>query len=160
MTADRLSRGRLVSLILLAAAAAALAFAPLPLPPSTTQHVTRRIEAAQFAFSPAQIEVNPGDTVTLELVSRDVVHGLFIDRYGVGVEADPGQTARLTFVADRVGSFRIRCNVACGQYHPFMIGRLTVGTPLAFWRAAGLAFLALAALLLDLPRPAPLQDAA
>ena len=56
-----------------------------------------------------------------------MVHGIYVDGYGLSVTADPGQTARLTFVADRAGSFRFRCSVACGDLHPFMIGRLRVG---------------------------------
>jgi heme/copper-type cytochrome/quinol oxidase subunit 2 len=87
--------------------------------------------------------VNPGDTVTLQLVSTDVVHGLYVDGYDVSVEADPGQTATLTFVADRSGSFRFRCNVTCGAMHPFMIGKLTVGTNHWLFRSIGLAALAI-----------------
>ncbi|HLC35646.1 MAG TPA: cupredoxin domain-containing protein [Anaerolineales bacterium] len=155
MITDRRPRfARLISWGLIASAAAALALIPLPLVRTAPRHVTLRVEAAQFAFAPSELSVNAGDTVTLELVSTDVVHGLYVDQYDLGMEADPGQTSRLTFVADKPGSFRIRCNVACGQYHPFMIGRLTVGTPIAFWRAAGLALLALAAILLGAVRPA------
>jgi len=155
MIIDRRPRfARLAGWGLIAAAGAAIAFIPLSPVRTAPRHVTLRVEAAQFAFAPSELSVTPGDTVTLELVSTDVVHGLYVDQYDLGVEADPGHTSRLTFVADKPGSFRIRCNVACGQYHPFMIGRLTVGTPIASWRAAGLAFLALAAILLAVARPA------
>jgi len=155
MLTDRRPRlAQLAGWALIAVAAAAIAFIPLPGVNTTPRHVTIRVEAAKFAFAPSELSVNSGDTVTLELVSTDVVHGLYVDQYDLGVEADPGQTSRLTFVADKPGSFRIRCNVACGQYHPFMIGRLTVGTPIAFWRAAGLALLAMAAIILGAVRPA------
>jgi heme/copper-type cytochrome/quinol oxidase subunit 2 len=87
--------------------------------------------------------VNTGDTVTLELVSNDVVHGLYLDGYGLSVEADPGQTQTLTFVADKTGSFRFRCNVTCGAMHPFMIGKLTVGTNEWLLRSIGLSVVAL-----------------
>src|SRR5574342_296138 len=63
-----------------------------------------------------------------QLVSTCVVHGLYVDGYDISVEADPGQTATLTFIANKLGSFRFRCNVTCGAMHPFMIGKLTVGT--------------------------------
>ena len=85
------------------------------------------MEASQFSYSPSATEVNHGDTVTISLTSTDAVHGLYVDGYGVSVQADPGQTASLTFVAKRPGSFRFRCNVTCGALHPFMIGKLTVG---------------------------------
>jgi heme/copper-type cytochrome/quinol oxidase subunit 2 len=101
--------------------------------------------ASSFQYAPAIVRVQPGDRVTLELVSTDVVHGLYLDGYDRRVSADPGQTARLTFVADRTGTFRFRCSVTCGPLHPFMIGKLVVGTNWLAWRAVGLAILAAAA---------------
>ncbi|MBI5352734.1 MAG: cupredoxin domain-containing protein [Chloroflexi bacterium] len=120
-----------------------VAFAPLPVQPIAPLERTFRIEARQFAYSPSEFRVNPGDTVTIQLVSTDVVHGLYIDGYDVSVEADPGQTTALTFVADKAGSFRFRCNVTCGAMHPFMIGKLTVGTNDWLVRSIGLALIAI-----------------
>ncbi len=131
--------------LLLAAAGLAIAF--LPLPASATNPTERhfRIEASSFAFSPSVIRVNPGDRVTIDLAAMDVVHGLSIDGYDVSVTADPGQTAQLTFVANRPGTFRFRCAIACGALHPFMLGKLTVGQNSLGWRAAGLMLLAVLA---------------
>lgn len=125
----------------LAAAALAVAFAPLPFVSSKITPASRtfRVEASQYAYSPGELYIDPGDTVTLEVVSTDVVHGLYLDGYGISLEADPGQTARTTFVASRPGSFRFRCNVTCGALHPFMIGKLTVGSNTALFRGIGLA---------------------
>jgi len=106
---------------------------------------TFQIEASQFAYSPAILSVNPGDQVTIELLATDVVHGLSIDGYKLETTSDPGQTARLTFVADRQGSFRFRCTVICGNLHPFMIGKLQVGQNELLWRGALLVGLALIA---------------
>ncbi len=125
--------------IALAAAALAVAFVP---PPSSSYPPTERhihLEASSFDYSPAVIAVNPGDRVTLELASSDVVHGIFLDGYELSVTADPGQPARLSFVADRSGTFRFRCSVTCGPLHPFMAGKLQVGPNWLFWRAVGLA---------------------
>ena len=118
-----------------------VAFAPLPVRSIAPQERTFRVEARQFAYSASELNVNRGDTVTIELVSTDVVHGLYIDGYGVAVEADPGQTTTISFVADQPGSFRFRCNVTCGAMHPFMIGKFTVGTNDWLYRSIGLAFL-------------------
>jgi heme/copper-type cytochrome/quinol oxidase subunit 2 len=107
------------------------------------QHI--RIEASSFQYTPETIHVNSGDRVTIDLVSTDVVHGLYLDGYDLNVTADPGQTATLSFVADRSGSFRFRCSVTCGALHPFMIGKLTVGSNDLLWRAIGLGALALVA---------------
>jgi heme/copper-type cytochrome/quinol oxidase subunit 2 len=135
---------------LIAAAALAVAFVPLPSlwPPAAPAARTFKIEASQFSYSPAEVQVDPGDTVTFQLVSTDVVHGLYMDEYGASVEADPGQTASMTFVANRPGSFRFRCNVTCGAMHPFMIGRLTVGRNTTFYRGIALALIGIVGVVL------------
>ncbi len=129
------------SLLLMVMAGLVAAFVPLPVLPTTHQERTIRIEASQFSYSPSELRVNPGDTVNIQLVSTDVVHGLYLDGYDISVEADPGQTATLIFVADRSGAFRFRCNVTCGAMHPFMIGKLTVGANHWLYRSIGIALL-------------------
>ena len=133
---------RRMALALLGMAALIVAFAPLPIQPIAPQVRTFRVDARQFAYSPSELKVNEGDTVTIQLVSADVVHGLYVDGYDISVEADPGQTTTLTFVADQPGSFRFRCNVTCGAMHPFMIGKLTVGTNGWLYRSIGLSIIA------------------
>jgi len=131
------------SLLLFLMAGLVVAFVPLPAPPATPQARTFEIDARQYAYSPSELQVNQGDTVTFKLISTDVVHGLYVDGYNVSAEADPGQTATLTFTADKPGSFRFRCTVTCGAMHPFMIGKLTVGTNTWLFRSIGLLTLAI-----------------
>ena len=116
---------------------------PIALAAPTEQHF--RIEANSFQYTPEAIHVNPGDHVSIDLVATDVVHGLYIDGYDLNITADPGKTATLSFVADRAGSFRFRCSVTCGALHPFMIGKLNVGSNDLLWRAIGLGVLAVVA---------------
>jgi cytochrome c oxidase subunit 2 len=132
-----------VSWVILGIAALLVAFAPLHYSNATPTKHFFRIEAGDFAYAPAALKVNPGDKVVIELASTDVVHGIYIDGYDVSVTADPGQPARLTFTANRSGTFRLRCSVTCGSLHPFMTGKLQVGSNLLFWRGIGLAFVAL-----------------
>jgi len=131
-----------------------VAFAPLPVPSIAPQARTFRIDARQYAYSPSELNVNPGDTVTIQLVSADVVHGLYVDGYDVSVEADPGQTTTLTFTADKPGSFRFRCNVTCGAVHPFMIGKLNVGSDNWLFRSIGLALLAVVGVIISVKQKA------
>ena len=94
---------------------------------SITEGLHIHITARSFAFEPEIVRVHRGDQVTIELESLDATHGIYLDGYDLSVEAEPGRPAQLSFVADRSGSFRFRCSVACGNLHPFMIGQLKVG---------------------------------
>jgi heme/copper-type cytochrome/quinol oxidase subunit 2 len=134
--------------IILTLLALAVLVAPLPVKAAAPTQRTIRIQANSFEFTPGEIRVNQGDTVTLEVVSQDVVHGVYVDGYNLQVTADPGQTARLTFVAGRPGVFRLRCSVTCGALHPFMIGKLHVGANGLLLRALGLGLVAVAAVFL------------
>lgn len=131
------------SLLLFIMAGLVVAFAPLPVQPIEPKARDFRIEAGQFAYSPSELKVNPGDIVNIQLVSTDVVHGLYVDGYDIAIEADPGQMTTLSFVADKPGSFRFRCNVSCGAMHPFMIGKLAVGLNHWLYRSIGLVVLAI-----------------
>ncbi len=135
-------RPRTASAWLLAVlAGGVLAFAPLPRTHVAPTQRHFRIEASSFRFTPSNVAVNVGDSVTIDLVATDVVHGLYVDGYDVKVTADPGRTASLAFVAQRAGMFRMRCSITCGSLHPFMIGKLHVGRNELLWRAAALALL-------------------
>jgi plastocyanin len=121
--------------------------APAVAAPPAERHF--RIEARSFEYAPAVLSVNPGDRVTIDVVAQDVMHGLYVDGYGLSVTAEPGRTARLTFTADRPGAFRLRCSVTCGPLHPFMLGKLTVGINWLWWRAVALAALIAFAVVFD-----------
>jgi heme/copper-type cytochrome/quinol oxidase subunit 2 len=138
---------RSLTWLLLALAGLTIALAPLPTAAAAPVERVFHIEASSFEYKPGLIHVNPGDRVTIELAATDVVHGLYLDGYGLSLEADPGKTERLTFTADRTGTFRFRCSVTCGPLHPFMIGKMRVGGNDLLWRAGGLALLGLAAIL-------------
>jgi heme/copper-type cytochrome/quinol oxidase subunit 2 len=125
-------------------------FIPLPQPATTPVDRHMRIEASMFAFTPAEWTINPEDRVTVELVSTDVVHGFSLDGYNFELKADPGQTATGTFVANQAGLFRFRCSVPCGNLHPFMIGKLQVGSNLLFIRGIALGLLSVMAAIFSL----------
>ncbi|HSG18592.1 MAG TPA: cupredoxin domain-containing protein [Anaerolineae bacterium] len=128
--------------LVLALLALAITFTPLPAGTGVVGPHHVQIAASQYDFKPGVISVNKGDKVTIELASADVVHGLYLDGYDLEVTADPGQSASLTFIADKSGTFRFRCSVTCGPLHPFMIGKLKVGNNTLLWRGMALAVLA------------------
>ena len=120
-------------------------FFPLPVGAAAPSERTFHINARRFEYDPAILKVNPGNWVTIELEATDVVHGLVIDGYNLETTADPGETARITFLADKQGTFRFRCTVTCGNMHPFMTGKLAVGQNTYLWRAVALTGLVFAA---------------
>lgn len=98
------------------------------------------IYARQYAYAPPAIRVNRGDTVRLRFVSKDVVHGFYLEGYDLdAVIAPMCSTVELkrpggeweiveeaVFSADRAGKFRYRCSHTCGYMHPFMLGEFIV----------------------------------
>lgn len=129
-----MSRRLIVAALTVLLVGAAL-IAPLPVGAAAPQAHTIVVHAEGFGFDPAQPAVNVGDTVTLRLEAMDARHGLYVDGYEVQLEAEPGQSAEVTFVADRAGKFKFRCAVACGALHPFMLGELTVAPNVPLLRA-------------------------
>ncbi len=124
----------------------AVMIAPIPaLQKPVTRHIT--LNAVQFEYAPGRIEVNQGDRLIIDFTASDVVHGFYLDGYGIDQRVAPGLTKQITFVADQPGKFHYRCSVSCGPLHPFMTGELVVGPNLPFWRAVGLMLVALAGIL-------------
>jgi len=135
-----------------------LALIALLLPvPASAGPVTHEITmvADQFAFDPPVLRVNRGDRLLLTLQAADVVHGFYLDGYGIEARVEPGISQQVEFVADRAGKYRYRCSVSCGTLHPFMIGELVVGPNLTYVRAVGLTLVVLGATLFYLRRFPP-----
>lgn len=91
------------------------------------------VKARKFSYTPNIIKVNRGDTVRIRLISEDVHHGFFVDGYGVKTSAHPGMDGSLQFIADKPGRYSFRCSVTCGEFHPYMIGYMTVRPNSRFW---------------------------
>ena len=149
---------RLFGLLPFAVLALAVLLVPLPLTPTPTTHRVT-LAANQFAFDPPVLHVNRGDRVQLTLQASDVVHGFYLDGYGIETRVVPGIAQQVEFVAARAGKFRYRCSVSCGALHPFMIGELVVGPNVTFARAVGLTLVALTGVLFYLWRFPPREAA-
>lgn len=96
----------------------------------SAEHRVVRLRAAaseQGGWYPEVIRVKQGEPVLLEVVSTDVVHGLFIRGLGVVVqELYPGVPRRISFVPDEPGVYPFFCLVRCGPAHTTMKGQLIV----------------------------------
>lgn len=114
------------------------------------------ILARQYAYEPAVIRVNRGDTVRLRFGSLDVMHGFYLEGHDLNVTITPmrstvelGRPSRpgqretveeVVFKADREGKFRYRCSNTCGFMHPFMLGEMIVGPNSLLPTSVGMTF--------------------
>jgi plastocyanin len=82
-----------------------------------------RWEVEAYAWLPGQIEVNQGDTVTLEIIGiNGAEHLSSLENYVDDFVVRRGQMTTVTFVADQAGVFKLLC-----ENHPeSMIGELVV----------------------------------
>jgi heme/copper-type cytochrome/quinol oxidase subunit 2 len=115
----------------------ALWLVPLPRTAHATTHEVK-LDAAQYEYAPGRVQINQGDRVIITLTASDVVHGFYLDGYGLERRVEPGVSQQITFTANKAGKFRYRCSVSCGSLHPFMIGELVVASNTPYWRAIGL----------------------
>lgn len=89
---------------------------------AAAQEPTRTIEvhAKRFAFTPSEINLKPGETVTLHLVSDDVAHSLLISELKVNQEVTKGHPVDVKVTTTRTGDFRGKCGRFCGSGHGSM----------------------------------------
>jgi cytochrome c oxidase subunit 2 len=79
-----------------------------------------------WSFTPNEIRVPVGSTVTFVATSKDVIHGIFIPSANVNVMLIPGQISRVTARFDREGEFFMACHEYCGIAHHTMGGKVIV----------------------------------
>lgn len=70
------------------------------------------VEGSNYEFSVKEMRVNRGDTVRIEFTSMDGIHDWRVDEFGMQTERlAAGESGRVEFVADEVGSFEYYCSV-------------------------------------------------
>ena len=123
------------------------------------KQVDLTISARKYAYEPSTIKINKGDRVSINLITKDVTHGFYLEGYDIDAKIKPEDSSeysalllrhpsmgddfhevdRIEFVANKPGKFRYRCSVTCGYMHPFMLGELVVAPNYPFWGGSGLA---------------------
>lgn len=84
------------------------------------------IRAQIWQFTPNEIHVPVGSTVTFYITSQDVQHGVKITGTNINMMALPGQVSRLTTTFEKPGVYNFVCHEYCGQLHHTMYGRIFV----------------------------------
>ena len=75
------------------------------------------ITAKRFEFSPNKITLKKGETVTLHLMSADVVHGFFLRPLKLDELISPDKPTDVTITPETVGTFTTICDHFCGVNH-------------------------------------------
>jgi cytochrome c oxidase subunit 2 len=61
-----------------------------------------------------------GINIELLITSEDVIHSWALPQFGVKMDAVPGKSHVISFIADTIGIFFGQCSELCGAYHGFM----------------------------------------
>lgn len=84
------------------------------------------VHASNFKFSPTEIKVKKGDTVTIKFMNDAGKHDWVVDEFKAATKIlDAGQNDTITFVADKTGTFEYYCSVGTHRQMG-MVGKLIV----------------------------------
>ncbi len=64
--------------------------------------------------------------MTINVTSKDVIHGFEIPGTNVNMMVEPGYVNSLTTTFDKPGEYTILCNEYCGAGHHMMTARIKV----------------------------------
>lgn len=84
------------------------------------------IVAQTWQFTPNEIRIPAGSTVTFIATSKDVIHGFKIENTDVNMMLLPGQVSRLTTHFNTPGEYLFICQEYCGVGHHLMFGKVIV----------------------------------
>lgn len=70
--------------------------------------------------------------VQLNMQAADVIHAFWLPEFRIKQDVMPGQISKLSFVANREGTYPVICAELCGSYHGGMKTTMTVDSPEAF----------------------------
>lgn len=82
--------------------------------------------AQAWRFTPNEIRLKVGDTVTFYFTSADVQHGVKITGTNINMMILPGQVSRLTHKFESAGEHIVACHEYCGAGHHTMFARIIV----------------------------------
>jgi cytochrome c oxidase subunit II len=85
-----------------------------------------QITARKFEFIPAELTLQAGVPVILELATEDVTMGFDAPGLGLHAEIVPGKVTRVAFTPDKPGTFDYICDIFCGEGHEDMGGVIKV----------------------------------
>jgi cytochrome c oxidase subunit II len=77
------------------------------------------ISAQQFEFTPSEVTLKRGETVTLRVISTDRIRGFHSKELGFNVDIRPNQPREITVSPVKAGTFVATCD-SCAAEHGSM----------------------------------------
>jgi cytochrome c oxidase subunit 2 len=74
----------------------------------------------------AELVVPLNQPVKLDLISRDVIHSLYIPAFRIKEDVVPGKNNMMWFTAQEEGEYDLFCAEYCGDRHSYMISKVIV----------------------------------
>jgi len=74
----------------------------------------------------AELVVPLDKAVKLDLISRDVLHSLYIPAFRIKEDVVPGRNNYMWFIAQQEGEYDLFCAEYCGERHSYMITKVRV----------------------------------
>ena len=84
------------------------------------------ILASTWEFTPVEIRIPVGSTITFYLTSTDVLHGFWVEGTNINVMILPGHVSKLTARFEKPGEYLFVCHEYCGVSHHEMAGKVIV----------------------------------
>lgn len=94
--------------------------------PVAGQERVIKIVAQRFMYTPNEITLKKGETVTLEFRSLDFIHGFKVPDLGVRADLLPGRNTLVHLTPQKSGRFPFLCDNFCGSGHEDMNGIIIV----------------------------------
>jgi cytochrome c oxidase subunit 2 len=86
---------------------------------------------ADHCYGPGLI-IPVGETVNIDLRSRDTIHGFYVPQFNFSRYAQPGVLNQFDLTAKHAGVFRAQCTQFCGLYHSEMFFHVVALPPSQF----------------------------
>ncbi|NJN82427.1 MAG: cytochrome C oxidase subunit II [Caldilineaceae bacterium] len=84
------------------------------------------VRAQIWQFTPREIRIPAGSSITFYVTSQDVQHGFNVAGTNINMMVLPGQISTLTATFDEPGTYNFICHEYCGQLHQTMYGQIIV----------------------------------
>lgn len=82
--------------------------------------------ASTWEFTPPEVRIPAGSSVTFYLTSTDVQHGFRVEGTNINLMVLPGQVSKFTARFEKPGEYLFVCHEYCGVSHHEMAGKVIV----------------------------------